>query len=72
MVANQIREQFKSLSEEVEELSVTIQGVSSKGDMEMESGLGSKYPPAKPGALGCEPLIAAAGSLTRPRFLLAA
>ncbi len=31
-----------------------------------------KYPPAKPGALGCEPLIAAAGSLTRPRFLLAA
>ena len=27
-----------------------------------------KYPPAKPGALGCEPLIAAAGALTRPRF----
>ena len=27
----------------------------------------SKYPPAKPGALGCEPLKAAAGSLTRPR-----
>ncbi len=40
VVANQIREQFESLSEEVEELSVTIQGVSSKGDMEMESGLG--------------------------------
>jgi hypothetical protein len=27
----------------------------------------SKYPPAKPGALVCEPLKAAAGSLTRPR-----
>ena len=27
----------------------------------------SKYPPAKPGPLGCEPLKAAAGSLTRPR-----
>jgi len=40
VVANQIREKFESLSEEVEELSVTIQGVSSKGDMEMESGLG--------------------------------
>ena len=26
-----------------------------------------KYPPAKPGALGCEPLKAAARSLTRPR-----
>jgi len=33
---------------------------------------GSKYPPAKPGALGCEPLIAAAGALTRPRFVMAA
>ena len=32
----------------------------------------SKYPPAKSGALGSEPLIAAMGSLTRPRFLLAA
>ena len=30
--------------------------------------LGSKYPPAKPGALGCEPLKAAEwGTLTRPR-----
>jgi hypothetical protein len=27
----------------------------------------SKYPPAKPGALVCEPLKAAAGSLARPR-----
>jgi 8-oxo-dGTP pyrophosphatase MutT (NUDIX family) len=32
----------------------------------------SKYPPAKPGALRCEPLIAAIWSLTRPRFLWAA
>jgi hypothetical protein len=32
----------------------------------------SKYPPAKPGALGCEPLEAAMGPLTRPRFPLAA
>ncbi len=31
-----------------------------------------KYPPAKPGALGCEPLKAATGSLTRPQYLLAA
>ena len=29
----------------------------------------SKYPPAKPGALEIEPLIAATGALTRPRFL---
>ena len=29
----------------------------------------SKYPPAKPGALGCEPLKAAMRSLTRPRVL---
>jgi len=28
----------------------------------------SKYPPAEPGALGCEPLEAAVGSLTRPRL----
>jgi hypothetical protein len=40
VVTNQIREQFESLSEEAEELSVTIQGVSSKNDAEMESGLG--------------------------------
>jgi len=31
------------------------------------TGTQSKYPPAKPGALVCEPLKAAAGSLTRPR-----
>ena len=31
------------------------------------SGYYSKYPPAEPGALGFEPLKAAAGSLTRPR-----
>jgi hypothetical protein len=30
-------------------------------------GISSKYPPAKPGALECEPLKAAAGSLARPR-----
>src|ERR1700741_747122 len=28
----------------------------------------SKYPPAKPGALGIGPLKAAVGTLTRPRF----
>ena len=35
-------------------------------------GPAGKYPPAKPGALGCEPLKAATGSLTRPQYLLAA
>jgi predicted esterase len=34
--------------------------------------VGSKYPPAKPGALGCEPLKAVDGSLTRPVELGAA
>jgi hypothetical protein len=37
---DQVRDQFEALSEQAEELSTTIQGVSTTGEVEMESGFG--------------------------------
>ncbi len=50
----------------------TMLGVMADNPAAAVAGLIGKYPPAKPGALGFEPLKAVGGSLTRPLMFGAA